>query len=120
MEHIENTTETCIIVVDVQGKLIGVLVDQVSEVLDIRGEDIEDAPNIGVGIDTGFILGLGTTKGGVKILLDIDKDLCDSDYVALDGIAVGEGYEEINNQTGAGFHSLRPSNWSTKCFRTCL
>jgi purine-binding chemotaxis protein CheW len=78
------TAETCIIVVDVGGSLMGVIVDQVSEVLDIRGEDIEDAPNIGVSVDTGFILGMGKAKGSVKILLDIDKVLSDSDYAALE------------------------------------
>jgi purine-binding chemotaxis protein CheW len=86
----EQTAETCIIVVDVGGSLMGVIVDQVSEVLDIRGEDIEDAPNIGVNIDTGFILGMGKSKGTVKILLDIDKVLSDSDYAALEEAAPAE------------------------------
>jgi purine-binding chemotaxis protein CheW len=86
----EYTAETCIIVVDVQRNLMGVLVDQVSEVLDIKGEDIEDAPSIGVNIDTGFILGMGKTKGAVKILLDIDKVLSDSEYAALEDVAAAE------------------------------
>jgi purine-binding chemotaxis protein CheW len=86
----ERTAETCIIVVDVGGSLMGVIVDQVSEVLDIRGEDIEDAPNIGVNIDTGFILGMGKAKGTVKILLDIDKVLSDADFVALEQAATAE------------------------------
>jgi purine-binding chemotaxis protein CheW len=86
----ERTAETCIIVVDVGGSLMGVIVDQVSEVLDIRGEEIEDAPNIGVNIDTGFILGMGKAKGTVKILLDIDKVLSDSDYAALEETASAE------------------------------
>lgn len=83
MERIEHTSETCIIVVDVGGSLMGVVVDQVSEVLDIRNEDIEDAPNIGVDIDTGFILGMGKSKGSVKILLDIDKVLSTTDCAEL-------------------------------------
>ena len=86
----EYTAESCIIVVDVQGNLMGVIVDQVSEVLDIRGEDIEDAPNIGVSVDTDFILGMGKAKGTVKILLDIDKVLSDADYAALDGAVTAE------------------------------
>lgn len=90
MERLDNTAETCIIVVDVGGMLMGVVVDQVSEVLDIRGDDIEGAPNIGVNIDTSFILGMGKAKGSVKILLDIDKVLSDSDYMALDEAVVNE------------------------------
>lgn len=87
MEKVEHTAETCIIVVDVGGLLTGVVVDQVSEVLEIKNEDIEDAPNIGVDIDTGFILGMGKCKGSVKILLDIDKVLSSADCAKLDDAA---------------------------------
>jgi len=59
MESIEETNETCIIVVEVNEMLMGVVVDKVSEVLDIEGKDIEDAPSFGTNIDTNFILGMG-------------------------------------------------------------
>ncbi|MBU0509416.1 chemotaxis protein CheW [bacterium] len=71
MPEVERTSETCIIVVDVDGNLMGIIVDHVSEVLDIRMEEIEDAPNIGVATDNRFILGMAKVKGQVKILLDI-------------------------------------------------
>ncbi len=90
LERLDNTSETCIIVVDVAGILMGVVVDQVSEVLDIRSEDIEGAPRIGVNIDTSFILGMGKAKGSVKILLDIDKVLSDADYFSMDEAAATE------------------------------
>jgi len=77
MSKAERTGQTCIIVVDVQGELRGVVVDRVSEVLDIYGQDIEDAPNIGENIDMSFVLGMGKAKGAVKILLDIDRVLSD-------------------------------------------
>ena len=76
----EYTSETCIIVVDVQGNLVGIIVDRVSEVQDIRGENIEDPPSIGTSVDTAFILGMGKSKGNVEILLDIDKVLSDAEY----------------------------------------
>ena len=79
----ERSSETCVIVVDVKGTLMGVLVDRVSEVLDIRSEDIEDAPKVGVSVDTDFILGMAKAKGSVKILLDIDKVLADGDYSSI-------------------------------------
>jgi purine-binding chemotaxis protein CheW len=78
MEGTEQTAETCIIVVDVQGNLMGVVVDKVSEVLDIRGEDIEDAPNVGVAVQNDFILGMAKAKGRVKILLEINKVLSEA------------------------------------------
>jgi purine-binding chemotaxis protein CheW len=67
----DHTSETCIIVVSVRNQLMGVLVDKVSEVLDILEEEIEDAPNVGMDVDQGFILGMAKTKGRVKILLQI-------------------------------------------------
>ena len=75
MPKADHTSETCIIVVDVNGTLTGVMVDRVSEVLDINGNDIEDAPQVGASIETNFILGMAKAKGSVKILLDIDKAL---------------------------------------------
>ena len=88
MEITEDTDQTCIIVVDVRGKggniQIGILVDSVSEVLDILGEDIEQAPAFGTNIDTAFILGMAKTKGSVKILLNIEKVLSSDE---LDSVA---------------------------------
>ncbi|MBU0509413.1 chemotaxis protein CheW [bacterium] len=75
MPEAEQTSETCIIVVDVQGQLIGLVVDRVSEVLDIRGEEIEDSPNVGITVDQAIVLGMAKIKGQVKILLDIDRVL---------------------------------------------
>jgi purine-binding chemotaxis protein CheW len=73
------TERTCIIVVEIQGETgampMGIVVDAVSEVLNIRGSDIENTPTFGVRLNTDFILGMAKTEGGVKILLDIDKVL---------------------------------------------
>ncbi len=79
MVEAADTAETCIIVVDVKAAVgvvqIGILVDSVSEVLDIVGEDIEEAPTFGTNVDTAFILGMAKTKGAVKILLNIERVL---------------------------------------------
>ena len=71
----EDTVETCIIVVDLGAMLMGVVVDHVSEVLDISDKDIEETPSFGVEINTEFIMGIGKAKGKVIILLDICKVL---------------------------------------------
>ena len=87
MENIDDTEETCIIVVDVaHGEdtlQIGILVDSVSEVLDIKGEDIEDAPSFGTNLDTDFIMGMAKAKGSVKILLNIEKVLSTNELHAV-------------------------------------
>ncbi len=71
----EQTPETCTIVVEVDSASIGLIVDRVSEVMEINGDEIEDPPQFGQGIDTNFIMGLGKTKETIVILLDIAKVL---------------------------------------------
>ena len=73
------TERTCIIVVEIHGETgavpVGIVVDAVSEVLNIKGTDIEETPTFGAELDTDYILGMAKMNGGVKILLDIDKVL---------------------------------------------
>ncbi|MDR2577669.1 MAG: chemotaxis protein CheW [Chitinispirillales bacterium] len=91
LDATSDTDQTCIIVVDVQSRsgsiLVGILVDSVSEVLDIRGEDIEDAPAFGASVDTAFILGMAKAKGSVKILLNIEMVLSPAELEHVAGIA---------------------------------
>jgi purine-binding chemotaxis protein CheW len=91
MDTTVDTEQTCIIVVEVsaaQGALMtGIVVDSVSEVLDIVENQIEDAPTFGAGIDTDFILGIGKIKNDVKILLDIDKVLNISEMSSITRMA---------------------------------
>jgi len=89
METTEATEETCIIVVEItQGDRnisTGIVVDRVSEVLDIAGEDIEEAPRFGAFVNTDFILGMGKIGESVKILLDIDKVLAGDNLAGFAG-----------------------------------
>ncbi len=71
----EYTDRTCIIVVKLGGREVGLIVDEVWEVLDIAGEDIEPTPELGTGVDTEFILGISKTAERVTILLDITQVL---------------------------------------------
>lgn len=71
--------KNCIIVVEVdigdKTVQLGVVVDSVSEVLNVSEDDIEDTPVFGTALNTEYILGMAKMEGGVKILLDIDKVL---------------------------------------------
>ncbi len=77
MEEKGYTERTCIIVVEIAGPsgpiLVGLVVDSVSEVLNIKATELEDTPNFGANLDTGYILGLAKANGGIKILLDIEE-----------------------------------------------
>jgi purine-binding chemotaxis protein CheW len=79
----EQSAETCIIVVHAAGAEMGVVVDKVSEVLDIAATEIEDAPSFGADVDTDYILGIGKAAGRVRLLLDIDKVLSSQDVVEI-------------------------------------
>jgi purine-binding chemotaxis protein CheW len=79
MAPIDRTEQTCIIVVEINHDNrrinMGIVVDRVSEVLNIPADKIENAPSFGTHIDTSFILGMGKIGQHVKILLDIDRVL---------------------------------------------
>ncbi|MCR5885124.1 chemotaxis protein CheW [Rhizobacter sp. J219] len=85
----EVTKRTCIVIVEVAARderqVIGVVVDAVSEVLDIEAAAIEPAPSFGAGIRTDFIHGMGKVRGKFVILLDVDRVLSLDDLGAMSG-----------------------------------
>lgn len=87
MESREETEKTCIIVVTVQREsgavVMGIIVDEVSEVLDVAGESIEPPPEFGGVVDTTFILGMGKVGDRVVTLMDVDKVLSTKDVEAV-------------------------------------
>jgi purine-binding chemotaxis protein CheW len=87
MPPAEQTDETCIIVVDVEGVEMGIVVDRVSEVLDIADEEIQEAPSFGVAVDTDFILGIGKVAARVAILLNISEVLTTEDLAGLQALS---------------------------------
>ncbi len=91
MEAIDYTERTCIIVVEIDAGqntvLIGIVVDSVSEVLNIKEQDIEDTPAFGTKMDTAYILGMAKMEGGVKILLDINRILSQKEVTQLEEVS---------------------------------
>ena len=87
MGSIDYTERTCIIVVEIAGQagtvMIGIVVDAVSEVLNIKGEDIEDTPTFGTKLNTEYIMGMAKMEGAVKILLDIGRVLTGEEIATL-------------------------------------
>ena len=83
MESKAQTSETCIIVVHVQGVEVGTVVDRVSEVLNIAAGDIEPPPSFGRDVNTDYILGIGKSQSKVKILLNIDRVIATDQIVQL-------------------------------------
>jgi len=75
----DYTERTCIIVVEVEMQarrvMLGMIVDYVSEVLNIATDEIEPMPDFGERVDTDYMRGVAKIKGTVKLLLDLDKVL---------------------------------------------
>lgn len=90
MQEMDYTERTCIIVVEIGGEAgntqIGIVVDAVSEVLNIKGEDVEETPTFGSMLNADFILGMAKMEGGVKILLDIDKVLSQQEFETVSAV----------------------------------
>jgi purine-binding chemotaxis protein CheW len=79
MEAIQYTQFNVIIVINVGAKVMGLLVDAVSDVLNVAPEDIRPAPDFGAHADTRFISGMASVGDKVAVLLDIDTLLSDAD-----------------------------------------
>lgn len=91
----EDTRRTSIIVVQVKRAgghqvTIGLIVDDVYEVIDIAAEAIEPTPEFGANIDTNFILGVGKINQKVVMLLDVDKVLSGGEVGLVDQVAQGQ------------------------------
>jgi purine-binding chemotaxis protein CheW len=91
MSETDYTDRTCIIVVEIQGAVstiqTGIVVDAVTEVLPVKADEIEDAPEFGAKVDTRYILGMANMDGAVKILLDIDRVMTADELAELEKAA---------------------------------
>ncbi len=79
-ETAEHTDFTVVIVLNVRGRVIGAVVDSVSDVLALGAENIRPAPEMNASVHAGFIMGMGCVKSGdverMLILTDIEALMC--------------------------------------------
>lgn len=91
MNIVEDTEKTAIIVMLIRkGEIsmtMGIIIDNVKEVLDVASDSIEETPDLGGRANTDFIMGMCKAGGNVKILLDIEKVLSSTEINALGAIA---------------------------------
>lgn len=83
MESIAYDDRTCVVVVNVGDVTIGLVVDTVSEVVDIPEENVSPAPRFSAAGSGRYVAGMGKIGEAVKILLDVNKLLHDSEIEAL-------------------------------------
>ncbi len=109
LPSVEYTEATCVIVVEVSEDdeaehfQMGVIVDSVSEVLDIARDDIEPAPKFGDGLSTEYILGMGKVSDGdrekVVLLLDIDKVLTETEMESIRSASSSGDTDKFNAES---------------------
>jgi purine-binding chemotaxis protein CheW len=82
----EYNDRTCVIVIDIQGLAIGLIVDSVSEVLNIPEQDIEEPPQMNIGLNNRYIKSIGKAGSDIKLLLDCKKLLTEDELGNLNEI----------------------------------
>ena len=95
MDQTEITDETCIIVIKTASLMMGIMVDKVSEVVNVASGDVEDTPAFGGDVNPEYLLGVGKTGGRVRLLLDIEKVINASDIINMKKVTSGESKDKV-------------------------
>jgi purine-binding chemotaxis protein CheW len=82
LDRVEYGGQTVVIVVNVADRVVGIVVDGVSDVMTLTPEQIKPAPEFGVTLSSDFLSGLGSLEDRMLVLVDIDK-LLTSEEMAL-------------------------------------
>ncbi|GAB3630464.1 chemotaxis protein CheW [Pandoraea terrae] len=85
--RVEYDTQTVVIILNVAGRVVGMVVDGVSDVLTLARGEIKPAPEFGATLATEYITGLGTVEGRMLILMDIEKLMTSDDMALIERLA---------------------------------
>ena len=78
---------TVVIVLNIGGRVVGMVVDSVSDVITLSAEQIKPAPEMGSVLDTDYIIGLGTLDTRMLILVDIDRLMSSEELGLIEQLA---------------------------------
>ena len=82
----DYTQFTVVIILNVAGRVVGMVVDSVSDVISLGAEQIRAAPDFSSAFDVRYITGLGTVDKRMLILVDIEKLMSSSDMALMDAV----------------------------------
>ena len=85
--RIEYTPFTVVVILNVAGRVIGAVVDSVSDVIALTRSQIHPAPDFSGSFDTKYILGLATLEGRMMIVTDIERLMTSADMELIDSAA---------------------------------
>lgn len=78
---------TVVIILNIAGRIVGMVVDSVSDVITLPPEQIKPAPEMGTALNTDYLIGLGTLEQRMLILVDIDRLMSSTEMGLIDKIA---------------------------------
>ena len=85
--NVEYNEFTVVIILNLSGRIVGIVVDGVSDVITLEPSQINPVPNLVSSIDTRFIVGLGTVGEHMLILVDIESLMTSQEMALLDNVA---------------------------------
>jgi purine-binding chemotaxis protein CheW len=83
----DPTSFTVMVVVNVRNRIMGFMVDAVSDVLDLNAKNIQPPPELGSGVDITFVAGIGNSNDRLVTLLDIDRVLTEEEVTVVAEVA---------------------------------
>ena len=83
----EYNSFTVVVILNVMGRVVGIVVDSVSDVLELASEQIRAAPEFSAALDSSYIMGLGSIGERMLILMDIEKLMSSADMALVDSAA---------------------------------
>ncbi|HYD79221.1 MAG TPA: chemotaxis protein CheW, partial [Paucimonas sp.] len=78
---------TVVIILNIAGRVVGMVVDSVSDVISLSPDQVKPAPEMGTALNTDYLIGLGTIDERMLILVDIDKLMSSEEMGLIDKIA---------------------------------
>jgi purine-binding chemotaxis protein CheW len=85
-DSVEYNGFTVVVVLNVRGRVVGAVVDSVSDVLELTNEAIKPAPEMNTSVDTRFITGIGSIGERMLILMDIEALMSSADMGLVDAM----------------------------------
>ncbi len=117
----EYTDRTCVVIVKVGERVVGMIVDAVSEVMEIAEAMVDAAPSFGHGVRTDFIDGMGKVDERLVLLLNIEKLFTEGEMQEISTVAgaeagaagmeeAGRGAQGADASDNGGDHELQPQD----------
>lgn len=85
---VEYDEFTVVIILNLHGRVVGIVVDGVSDVMALKDDQIRDVPSLVTSIDTKYIVGLATVEQQMLILVDIEQLMSSQEMALIDSVAV--------------------------------